>query len=279
MLDAINRRRALHDLPPLVWSVNAAKQALEHAKNYKFHRTHSFFGDYYVKNMAQGKHQDALYYVWQWYDEQRGRYRFDNKGRTDDGRTTSNFAALIWRDFKFVGCALWDFGPSVEWRYLCICNFGPERGTFFTSRLPANVVPLKSTWPAGWTPLTTADLARITRPEGYNVRKDPPWEGYKYVYKPPPLYTGEDADIDPLDNQANEWRFFPHYMGVAEPLWDEQQMPRYADAVAQGHGRIPLWEDNPRLNDQFRVMPVSEAEIAYQRFAPGGSNSMDEDSV
>ena len=269
MLDAINRRRALHEAPPLKWSTAAANDALEHVYNRVWSYSHNFWGDHYFANVAQGMHRDPVYYVWRWYDEQRGRYQYDNKGVIVHGRDTSNFPGVIFRSFTFVGCAFADYGLDEKWlrkgsrRYAIVCNFGSRQGVCYSDQLNANVIPPKIEWPAGWTPPTASELRRLGRPSDHDWLREPPWPGYRYVYQPPPRWTGDQPESNPFSTDES-WRNDPIHFGTADPLWNEQDLLRYDEAMARGDGKIPIWEESRDFRTR-QIAPMSEIEIAYSR--------------
>ena len=227
ILDAFNRRRALHDSPPLMWSVRAANDALRHAKDPR--NEHDPPESEFADILARGFKRDPMFYIWQFYDEEEVKIHYDDYKRKDNG-PVGHAIQIIWRAYKFIGCAMVHYDPPVnKFRvpYHMTCQLGPKHGELYPGWYPANVVPRKSTWPPGWKPPLKTELNL------YNEHYGPPWPGYKYKLRPTPRYSG----------QGGKGQRYIYKQEFGPTNFDEDARPRYAEVVRKGGGQVPIWDE------------------------------------
>ena len=260
ILDAINRRRALHDSPPLQWSVRAANDAYRHALDPRSVHDPSTFE--FADILARGSLRDPLFYIWQFYDEEEVKIHYDNYYQEDNG-PVGHAMHIIWRAYQFVGCAMVQYNPPINRfnvPFFMTCMLGPKHGELLDGYFPANVVPHKTTWPRGWKPPEKKSFHPMNRSYG------PPWPGYVYRLRPTPSYTGQGA--------SNIVYLIKQKFGTA--YWDESRCIRYDQAVRSGGGYVPIWDESqivprgPVTMDQIvaRAYGQSWAQILRPSYYP-----------
>lgn len=243
ILDAINRRRALHDSRPLKWSIRAAEDAFRHAQEAR--NDHDPPGHEFSSSLGRGWTGDPMFYIWQWYEEEEPKFDYSRPLWIPSSGPVGHFSQMVWRSYQYIGCAMVEFAPPYRNRfkvqYHMTCMQGPMKGEFYNGYYPANVVPLRSTWPIGWQP----PLKSLLDPR--NERFGPPWSGYKYAPRRIPKYTGET-----LPEDGSYWK--PIFRVAAPPYWDESRRPRYDEVRRTGGGQVEYWEEGiPGRESSSRV--------------------------
>ena len=236
MLDGINRRRALHDSPPLMWSTAAAVDGLRNAQKFEFGHDPPQ-GRKYMDNIGSTDTPDGMFITWGFYEQEERRFRYDDPLSKRYGRV-GHFAQMVWRHFKYVGCAMayHPRGDNTGNKYRLACMYGPVQ-EYLPGWYPANVPPPKSEWPRGWSPPAKSSLSP------FNTRMGPPWPGYKWKDKPVPSCS---FDVEPPYKMSDLLVPFGEGappLGYTKPIWDELKRPRYKEVKRAGGGHVRIWED------------------------------------
>ena len=130
-LQAHNRLRALHGVPPLSWSEKVAASAQAYAD--RCSAGHSATG--YGENLAWASHDlGASGVVQWWYDEEAG-YDY-NRHRSDS--VTGHFTQVVWKGTKEIGCGNAK-GCTNGWAYVWVCQYNPPGN--YIGRFAENVFP------------------------------------------------------------------------------------------------------------------------------------------
>ncbi|ODQ79720.1 hypothetical protein BABINDRAFT_28095, partial [Babjeviella inositovora NRRL Y-12698] len=133
ILAAINAKRALHGVPPLVWNSTMATYANNYG-NSAYHcngvLVHS--GGPYGENLAAG--YSTVGAVEAWYDEI-ANYNFADPGFSSN---TGHFTQLVWKSSTQLGCAYIDC--TTIWGEYVICEFAPPGN--INGEYAQNVLPL-----------------------------------------------------------------------------------------------------------------------------------------
>ena len=109
-----NEKRALHKVPPLKWSNQAAEKAKQWADRCVFaHSNNKNYGE----NLASG-HQNWDEVMRDWYDKEIVHYNYNYPGFS---MQTGHFTQIVWKSTKKVGCAMSPCGG----RPLYVCKYWP----------------------------------------------------------------------------------------------------------------------------------------------------------
>lgn len=131
IVDAHNKLRALHGVPPLMWDESLAQFALNHANTCVFAHTSGPYGE----NLAAG-YPSATESIQAWYDEIKD-YDYNNPGFAHG---TGHFTQVVWKSTQkvggaFVSCNGRNRTPGA---YL-VCEYSPPGNVTNAGYFAANV--------------------------------------------------------------------------------------------------------------------------------------------
>lgn len=131
-LDAHNRYRALHGVPPVSWSPAAAASAQAWADTCPASHSGSAYGEniaFATYAMSPGD------VVALWYSEEPD-YDYNNPGFSPE---TGHFTQVVWKSTTEIGCGYRSGCPPPAWPHIWVCQYNPPGN--YLGQFAANVFP------------------------------------------------------------------------------------------------------------------------------------------
>lgn len=129
ILDAHNKKRALHHADKLSWNKDVYNYAQAYADKYDCSGQLVHSGGKYGENLAVG-YSDGVSALDAWYSEEKG-YNYDSN-------TYNHFTQVVWKDTTQVGCAIKDCSSN-NWGHYVICSYNPPGN--WAGKFKENVLP------------------------------------------------------------------------------------------------------------------------------------------
>ena len=160
-LDAHNKHRSLHGVPPVTWSNTVAASAQAWVDTCPSGHSSSSYGE----NMSYASYsRTPTNVVDGWYSEV-SLYDYNNPGFS---YATGHFTQVVWKNTTQIGCG-YRTGCSGPWANIWVCQYNPPGN--YAGQFPANVLPPvvpEFTWrsmPSG----TTVILDELWGSSGSNI--------------------------------------------------------------------------------------------------------------
>lgn len=130
ILDAHNKKRAIHHAGELSWDKDVYEYAQAYADKYDCSGQLTHSGGEYGENLAVG-YSDGVSALDAWYAEGDS---FDYSS----GSTYDHFTQVVWKDTTKLGCAIKDCSAE-NWGHYVICSYDPAGN--MVGDIKANVLP------------------------------------------------------------------------------------------------------------------------------------------